>query len=162
LTKTDDLQLEFRRTFASYLDGFFPFEYEDKTYRLVNSYIASPWRRCDVCGNSPIKYVSVIRGSDGRELHVGKICIDSLTNRKASDWFRSFWMKLDNVIRNRKYIDGLDSLLTAFRNRELEFQITREDAQKLQKTLARMSRGINPTRKQQQLADLYIKKLLKQ
>jgi len=161
LTKTDDLQLEFRRTFASYLEGFLPFEYENKTYRLINSYIASPWRRCDVCGNYPIKYVSVIRSSDGRELHVGNKCLDQMTNREASKWLRRFWTKLDNVTRNRKYIDGLNSLLTAFRNREFEFQITREDAEKLQKTLARMSRGLNPTRKQQQLADLYMKKMLK-
>ena len=162
MTKTDDLVLESRRTFAAYLDSFFSFDWENETYRLVNSYVALPWRRCDVCGNYPIKYVSVIRSSNGRELHVGKNCIDRLTNRKTSGWFIKFWIKLDNLARNRKYIDNLDSLLTDFRTRKLEFQITREDAEKLQKMLARMSRGINPMRKQQQLADLYIKKFLKQ
>jgi hypothetical protein len=158
LTKTDDLQLEFRRTFASYLASFLPFEYENKTYRLINSYIALPWRRCDVCGNYPIKYVSVIRSSDGRELHVGRNCIDSLTSRKASDWFKKFWIKLDNLARNRKYIDGLDSILTAYRNSELPFEILEKDLAQLQTTFRRICNGLNPNRNQEKLAERYIRK----
>ena len=126
MTKTDDISIEFSRTFAANLKSFFPFEYENKTYRLVNNYVASPWTRCDVCGNHPIKNVSVIRSNDGRELRVGNRCIDRLTNRKASEWFRKFRTKRENVIRNRKYIDGLDSILTAYRNGEFSIPNTRE------------------------------------
>jgi hypothetical protein len=156
LTKADDVLLELRRAFDAYLKSFFPFEYENKTYRLVNNYVASPWTRCDVCGNHPIKDVSVIRSSDGRELRVGKKCIDRLTNRKVSEWFRKFRTKRENVIRNRRYIDGLASILTAYRNSELPFQISENDIAKLQKAFKRICNGFNPNRKQEQLAECYI------
>jgi hypothetical protein len=81
LAKTDDVLLELRRAFAAYLKSFFPFQYENKTYRLVNIFVASPWMSCDVCGNHPIIEVSVIRSSDGQNLHVGNDCIDRITNR---------------------------------------------------------------------------------
>ena len=158
MTKTDDISIELSQTFAANLESFFPFEYENKTYRIVNNYVASPWTRCDVCGNHPIKNVSVIRSSDGRELHVGNKCIDRLTNRKASEWFRKFRTKRENVIRNRRYIDGLDSILTAYRNSELPFQIPEQDLSRLQITFRRICNGLNPTRNQEQLAERYIRK----
>jgi hypothetical protein len=156
LTKTDDVLLELRRASAAYLKSFFPFEYENKTYRLVNNYVASPWTRCDVCGNHPIKNVLVIRSNDGQKLRVGNNCIDRLTNRKVSEWFRKFRTKRENVIRNRRYIDGLSSILTAYRNSELPFQIPENDIARLQKAFRRMRNGFNPTRKQEKLAECYI------
>jgi len=159
MTRADALLLESRRTFASYIDGFFPFEWEKKTYRLVNNYVASPWTKCDVCGTSPIKYVSVIRSEDGRRLLVGQQCIDRLTNRQASAWFKKFWMKLGNFTRNRKYIDALDSILAAHSKGELEFQIAEREIGKLQRALERMSRGLNPTREQEQLAKRYAERI---
>ena len=125
MTKTDDVSIELSRTFAANLKSFFPFEFENKTYRLVNNYVASPWTRCDACGNHPIKNISVIRNNDGRELRVGNRCIDRLTNRKASEWFRKFRTKHENVIRNRKYIDALDSILTTYRSSELPLKYPR-------------------------------------
>jgi hypothetical protein len=156
LTKTDDVLLELMRAFVAFLKSFFPFEYENKTYRLENNYVALPWRRCDVCGNYPIKYISVIRSSDGKELHVGNKCIDQITNRKASEWFQKYRTKRENITRNRKYIDGLDSILTAYRNSELSFQIPENDAERLRKTLDRMCRGFTLTRGQEQLAECYM------
>jgi hypothetical protein len=156
LTKTDDLLLELRRAFAAYLKSFFPFEYENKTYRLVNNYVASPWTRCDICGNHPIKNVSVIRSSDGQKLRVGNNCIDRLTSRKVSEWFKKLGAKRENVSRNRKYIDALDSILTACSKSELAFQIPENDIERLQKAFRRMCNGLNPTRKQEQLAKCYI------
>ena len=156
MTKTDDISIELSRTFATNLKSFFPFEYENKTYYLVNNYVASPWTRCDVCINYPIKEVSVIRSSDGRELHVGNTCIDRLTNRKASEWFRKFRTKRENVIRNRRYIDGLDSILAACRNSKLSFQIPEKDIARLQTAFRRMCNGLNPTRNQEQLAERYM------
>ena len=156
MTKTDDVSNELSRTFGAYLKSFFPFEYENKTYRLVNNYVASPWTRCDVCGNHPIKNVSVIRSNDGRELRVGNRCIDRLTNRKASEWFRKFRTKRENVIRNRKYIDDLDSILTAYRSSELPLQISENDIVRLQKSFRRMCNGLNPTRNQEPLAERYL------
>lgn len=158
MTKTDDISIELSRTFASNLKSFFPFEYENKIYRIINYYVASPWTRCDVCMNRPIKEVSVIRSSEGRELRVGNKCIDRLTNRKASEWFRKFRTKRENVIRNRKYIDGLDSILMAYRNGELPFEIPETDIARLQTTFRRICSGLNPTRNQEQLAERYISK----
>ena len=70
LTKTDDILLELGRTLDANLKSFFPFEYENETYSIINYYVASPWTRCDVCGNHPIKYVSAIKHSDGSNLRV--------------------------------------------------------------------------------------------
>jgi hypothetical protein len=156
LAKTDDVLLELRRTFAAYVKSFFPFEYAGKSYLFVNNYVAAPWSRCDVCGNHPIKYVSVIRSSDGQELRVGNKCIDRLTNRKVSNWFRKFTLKRENVGSNRRYIDGLDSILTACRKSELAFQIPENDMAMLQKAFRRMCNGLNLTGKQEQLANCYM------
>ena len=156
MTKTDDISIELSRTFAANLKSFFPFEYENKTYRLVNNYVASPWTRCDVCMNYPIKEVSVIRSNDGQRLRVGNECIDRLTNRKVSEWFRKFRTKRQNVIRNRRYIDGLDSILSAHKSSELQVQVSENDIERLQKAFRRMCNGFNPTRKQEQLAECYI------
>jgi hypothetical protein len=161
LTKTDDVLLELRRAFGAYLKSFFPFEYESKTYRLVNSYVASPWTRCDICGNHPIKYVSVIRSSDGQKLRVGNKCIDRLTNRKVSEWFRKSRKKRENVIGNRRYIDGLASILSAYKSSELPFQIPENDIARLQKAFRRMCNGFNLTRKQKQLTECYISRKAK-
>jgi hypothetical protein len=108
-----------------------------------------------VCGNHPIKEVSVIRSSDGRELRVGNKCIDRLTNRKVSEWFRKFSAKRENVIRNRRYIDGLASILTAYKSSELPFPISENDLARLQKAFERLCKGLNPTREQEQLVKCY-------
>jgi hypothetical protein len=156
MTKTDDLVLELRRAFAAYLNSFLPFEYENNTYRLVNNYVAAPWTRCDVCGNYPIKYVSVIRSSDGQRLRVGKNCIDQLTNRKVSESFSEFITKLENVTINRRYIDSLACILTACKSREHPCQISENDIERLNKAFELMCNGFNPTRQQEQLAEHYI------
>ena len=156
MTKTDYVLLELGRAFDAYLKSFSPFEYENKTYSVVNYYVASPWTRCDVYENHPIKYVSVIRSRDGPRLRVGNVCIDRLTNQKVSEWFRKFITKRENVTRNRRYIDSLDSILTAYRNSELAFQIPEKDLAKLQGAFRRMRNGLNPIRKEQ-LAQNYIK-----
>ncbi len=156
MTKTDDALLELGRIFDAYLKKFFPFEYENKTYSLINYYVASPWTRCDVCGNHPIKYVSVIRNSDGQRLQVGNMCIDRLTNRKVSGWFKKFRTKRENITKNRRYLDSLDLILTNYRNGELAFQIPENDLAKLQEAFIRILNGLNPTRKQEKLALNYI------
>jgi len=138
------------------LKSIFPFEYENKTYRLVNNYVASPWTKCAICTNYPIKEVSVIRSNDGRELRIGNKCLDLLTNRKVSVWFGKFRTKRENVNRNKKYVDGLDSILAAYRNSELVFQILKNDLAILEKALRLMCNGFNPTRKQEKLVKCYI------
>ena len=156
MTKTDDVLFELKMAFVAFLNSFFPFEYENKTYRLVNNYVASPWIRCDVCRNYPTKDVSVIRGCNGQELHVGNKCIDQITNRRVSEWFKKFKTKRDNVTKNRKFIDGVTSILTANKNNELPVEIPENDVEKLQKALDRMCNGFNLTRKQEGLAECYI------
>ena len=156
MTKTDEVSNELSRSYGEYLTSFLPFEYENKTYSLVDIYVASPWTRCDVCGNHPIKYVSAIKDSDGSKLRVGNKCIDRLTNRKVSEWFRKFRIKRENVIRNREYIDGLDSILTAYKSSELPFKVSENDLERLLKAFERMCNGFNPTRKYKELAQNYI------
>jgi len=157
LTKTDEVLLELRLASVAFMKSIFPFEYENKTYRLVDNYVASPWTRCDVCGNYPIRDVSVIRSSDGQKMRVGNECIDLITNRKVSEWFSKFRKKSESVTRNRRVIDGIDSILTAYKNSKLQFQISEKDVDRLQKALEQMCNGFNPTRKQEQLAECYIR-----
>jgi hypothetical protein len=158
LTKADDVLLELNRTFAAYMKSVFPFQYEGEVYQLINNYVASPHMRCDVCGNYPIIEVSIIRNEDGQQLHVGNNCIDRLTNRKVSSWFKNYRKKRENVIRNRKYIDGLSIILTASRRNELPFEITDSDIKKLSLVLEKMVNGLNPTRREEQIAECYIRR----
>jgi len=156
LTKTDDLLLELNRAFDAYLKSFFPFGYQNKTYRLFNIYVASPRARCDVCGKYPIKEVSVIRDSDGRQLKAGNDCIDRITNRQVSEWFNDFTRNRQNIMNNREYIDGLASILEACERNELTFQISNGDVIKLRQLFALLCYGLNLTREQEQLAACYI------
>jgi hypothetical protein len=102
--------------------------------------------------------VSVIRSEDGHRLRVGNDCIDSITNRRVSRWFKNCRRKRVNVIRNRKYIDELSLILKAYRRSELAFQITDCDVEKLSMVLERMINGLNPDRREEQMAECYIRK----
>jgi len=161
MTKTDDVLLALGKTFAAYMKSVFPFQYENKVYRLINNYVASPYTRCDVCGNHPIIEVSVISSEDGKHLRVGNDCIDHITNRRVSRWFKNYRRKRENVIRNRKYIDGLSLILNASRRNELAFQITDCDVEKLSIVLERMINGLNPNRREEQIAECYINRKAK-
>jgi hypothetical protein len=158
LTKTDDVLLEYNRKFAAYVKSIFPFQYEGKVYHLINNYVASPHMKCQVCGNYPIIEVSVIESEDYRQLRVGDDCIDRLTNRKVSRWFQNYRKKRENVISNRKYIDELSLILTASRRNELAFQIRDCDFETLSLMLEKMINGFNPNRKEEQIAECYIRR----
>jgi hypothetical protein len=156
LTKTDEVLVELTMAFVAFLKSFFPFEYDNKTYRLVNNYVASPWIRCDVCGNYPIQDVSVIRSSDGKELRIGNKCIDQITGRGVSEWFKQFKTNRENVMANRKYIDQLSLILDAHDRNRLSFQITDGDVETLRAMLDQMCNGLNLTTGQEQIAECYI------
>ena len=156
MTKTDDLLLELNRTFGAYLESIFPFQYENRTYSLVNSFVAAHYMRCDVCGNYPIIEISMIRSSDGQQLRVGNDCIDRITNRRVSEWVNDYRRKRQNVINNREYIDGLASILKVHERNELPFQISNGDVVNLREMFELLCNGLNPTRKQEQLADCYL------
>ena len=156
LIKADDVLQELNRRFAAYIKSIFPFQYEGKVYQLINNYVASPPMKCQVCGNYPIIEVSVIESEDYRQLRVGNDCIDRLTNRKVSRWFKNYRKKRENVIRNRKYIDELSLTLTASRRNELAFQIRDCDFETLRLMLEKMVNGLNPNRREEQIAECYI------
>jgi hypothetical protein len=158
LTKSDDVLLELNRKFAAYMKSVFPFQYEGKVYQLINNYVASPRMRCDVCGNYPITEVSIIRSEDCQPLRVGNDCIDRLTNRTVSRWFKNYRKKRENVIRNRKYIDELSLILTASQRNELAFQIRDCDFEWLRLMLEKMVNGFNPGRREEQIAECYIRR----
>lgn len=105
MTQTDDILLELNREVAKYVKGVHPFNYQNKTYHLIDNYVAMPYMRCDVCGDYPIYEVSVIESEDGKTHRVGNDCIDRLTGQKVSEWFKNFRRKRENAMANRKAID---------------------------------------------------------
>jgi hypothetical protein len=158
LTKTDDVLLELNRQYAAYMKSVFPFQYEGKVYQLINNYVASPHMKCGVCGNYPIFEVSVIRSEDSHQLNVGNNCIDHLTKREVSSWFKSYRKKRENIIRNRKYIDGLSLILDGSQRNKRAFEITGNDIKSLSLLLKKMINGFNPDRRESQIAECYIRR----
>jgi hypothetical protein len=155
LTKTDDLLLALSRTLPECIQSVEAFQYKGKTYRLIDNFASSQYMKCGVCGNYPIFDVSVIRSEDGNRLNACNECIDQMTNRTVSSWFKTYRKKRENIIENRKYIDGLSSILAAHERSELPFQILGEDVEKLRKTFVQMCNGLNPRTEQKQLAECY-------
>jgi len=156
LAKTDDVLLALSRTIPECIRSVGSFQYKGKTYRLVDNFASSQHMRCRVCGNYPIFDVSVIRSEDGDRLNVCNNCIDQITNRTVSSWFKTYRRKRENIMENRKYINGLSSVLAAYQQNELYFKISSEDVEKLRKTFVQMCNGLNPRTKQKQLAECYI------
>lgn len=113
LTKTDDILLALNRTVAKYVMEVSPFQYLNKTYRLIDNYVAVPYRKCDVCGNYPTYEVSVIESENGKTLRVGNDCIDRLTGQSVSEWFRSFRNKRESAMANRENVDQQSLILSA-------------------------------------------------
>lgn len=158
MKQADDVLLELNKRFAAYMKSISSFQYEGKVYQLINNYVASPYMRCKVCGNYPIFEVSVIESEDYQQLRVGNDCIDRLTNRKVSRWFKNYRKKRENVIRNRKYIDDLSLILSASRRNELAFKIRDCDFKTLLLMLEKMVNGVNPNRREEQIAECYIRR----
>jgi hypothetical protein len=156
LSKTDDVLLELSKSVAAFLQSVFPFQYENKVYRLIDNYVASPYARCDVCGNHPIIEVSVIRSEDGHHLRVGNDCIDNMTGRRVSRWFKNCRSKRENIMSNRRYIDGISEVLKAYEGNELSFKIVYGDVEKLSFALEKMINGLNLDRKEEQTAECYL------
>ena len=148
--------LALSRTIPEYVRGVGSFKYKGKTYLLVNNFVSSHYMKCDVCGNYPIIDVSVIRNEDGGRLNVCYNCIGRITNLNVSRWFKTFRKKRKNIMENRKYIDGLSSILAAYKRKDLPFKISSEDIEKLRKTYVQMCNSSNPGTKQKQLAECYI------
>ena len=144
------------RTIPEYIRGVGSFQYKGKTYLLDNNFVSSHNMKCDVCGNYPIIDVSVIRNEDGGRLNACYNCIDRITNQNVSRWFKTFREKRENIMENRKYIDGLSSILAAYERKELLFKISSEDVEKLRKMYVQMCNCLNPGTKQKQLAECYI------
>ncbi len=105
MTQTDDILLDLNRTVARYVKGVRPFQYKNRTYHLIDNYVAVPHMRCDVCGDYPTYEVSVIESDDGKRLHVGNDCIDDLTGQIVSEWFKNFRKKRESAMANRKCLD---------------------------------------------------------
>jgi len=148
--------LAFSRTIPEYVRGVGSFQYKGKTYLLDNNFVSSNYMKCDVCGNYPIIDVSVIRNEDGGRLNACYNCIDRITNQNVSIWFKNYRKKRENIMENRKYIDGLSSILAAYERNGLSFKISSEDVEKLRKMYVQMCKCLNPGTKQKQLAECYI------
>ena len=156
MAKTDDVLLALSRTIPEFIRSVGSFQYRGKTYRLVNNFASSQYMKCSVCGNYPIFDVSVIRSQDGDRLNACNNCIDQITNLVVSGWFKTYRKKRENIIENRKYINGLSLVLAAYEQNELSFKISSEDVEKLRKTFVQMCNGLNPRTEQKQLADVML------
>jgi hypothetical protein len=154
LAKTDDVLLALSRTIPECIRSVGSFQYRGKTYRLVNNFASSQYIKCSVCGNHPIFDVSVIRSEDGERLNACNNCIDQITNWAVSGWFKTYRKKREDIMGNRKYINGLSLVLAAYEQND--FKISSEDVEKLRKTFVQMCNGLNPRTEQKQLAECYI------
>lgn len=112
MTKTDDILMELNRAVATYLRGLQPFQYKNKTYRLIDNYVAVPYMKCDVCGDYPKFEISIIESSGGQRLQVGNDCINELTGQNVSEWFRIFRKKREIAMANREDLDQPALILT--------------------------------------------------
>lgn len=155
MTKTDDVLQELCKTFDAYIRGVFAFKYNNKFYRLIDNYIAQPYMRCDVCGNYPLFEVSIIESDGGKRLCLGSNCIDYMTGRPVSEWFKSYRKKRASVIENRKYIDQLTLMLETHYKNELSFQIADGDVEKISVILVQMCNGLALTTKEEQILECY-------
>ena len=160
MTKTDDIVLQLERTLDSYIKSFFPFEYDNETYHLMDIYFASPWRRCDLCGNHWVYEVSVIKSDSGKLMHIGTMCLDGITNRDTTRWVKNFRSKIENIRNNRKLIDALALLLSAYREDELSLRIEKEDLRTVEECYMHMCNGYNLSGNQEQLVLDYINRFL--
>jgi NRPS condensation-like uncharacterized protein len=156
LAKTDDVLLALSRTIPGFIRSVGSFQYKGKTYRLVDNFAASQHMKCSVCGNYPIFDVSVIRSEDGDRLNACNSCVDQITNRIVSGWFKTYRKKRESIMGNRNYIDGLSSMLAAYEQNDLSCKIPSEDIEKLRKAFVQMCNGLNPRTKQNQLAECYV------
>ena len=155
MAKTDDVLLALSRTIPEFIRSVGSFQYRGKTYRLVNNFASSQYMKCSLCGNYPIFDVSVIKSQDGHRLNACNSCMDQITNRVVSGWFKTYRKKRENILENRKYIDWLSSILAEYKWSELPFQMPSEAVEELRKTFFQMCNGLNPRTDQKQLADYY-------
>ena len=156
MAKTDDVLLALSRTIPGFIRSVESFQYKDKKYRLVNNFAASQYMKCSVCGDYPIFDVSIIRNEEGDRLNACNNCIDQITNRTVSGWFKTYRKKRESIMENRNYIDGLSSILAAYEQNDLSSKIPSEDIEKLRKTFVQMCNGLNPRTEQKQLADVML------
>ena len=156
MAKTDDVLLALSRTIPGFIRSVGSFQYKDKKYRLVNNFAASQYMKCSVCGDYPIFDVSIIRNEEGDRLNACNNCIDQITNRTVSGWFKTYRKKRESIMENRNYIDGLSSMLAAYEQNDLSSKIPSEDIEKLRKTFVQMCNGLNPRTEQKQLADVML------
>jgi hypothetical protein len=154
--KTDDILLELNKTVADYMRHIHPFKYKNKVYRLIDNYVATPTIRCDVCGGYPEGEISIIESDDCITLHVGNACIDGLTGENVSDWMKIFRKKRENIIANRRCIGQLTMILEACERRGSSLKIPEGNARELRVILDQLSKGLNLTSTQEQLADSYL------
>jgi len=156
MSKTDDFLLVLSRTIPKYLSELGSFQYNGKKYLLIDNFVSSHYTKCGLCGNYPIIDVSVIRNRDTGRLNACHTCIDRITNQKVSMWFETFRKKRENIMENRKYIDGLSSILVAYDRNELSIKMSNEVIEKLRKMYVQMCDGLNPGTDLKQIAEAYI------
>jgi hypothetical protein len=156
LTKTDDILLTLSRTIPKFIESIGSFQYRNKTYHFIDNFASAQHMKCNVCGNYPIIDISVIRNEKGQGLNACNNCIDRITSKTVSSWFKDFRKSRQNILENRIYIDGVSSILDAHEQDRLQFRISSEVVTMLRNMFAQMCSGLDPRTKDKQLAEFYI------
>jgi len=156
LHKTDTVLLNLSREYATYLGKVLPIQYKNKTYHLIMIFHTSQKMKCKICGNRSNPDVFIIENEDGKRLNLRSGCIDRLTNMDVSKWFRNYRKKRELIIKNRKIIDRLSSLLLACKKCELSCDIPFAEVEIFRAILDRMCKGINLNWQQETIVENYL------
>ena len=154
---------ELENSIPEYIKSVGAFQWENETFELVGHYLSPIYEKCQVCGHYPIREVFLIQNTKTKEkFKVGNRCIDKITNRKISKWFRDYYKRQKTIIKNKKWINAVSGILQGYERDELPISISEKGIERLQKMLARMCRGLNPTESQKRLVAYYVNKILEE
>jgi hypothetical protein len=156
LQRAYDATTKLRREYATYLEKVSPFIYQNKTYHLINIFSPSVQIKCSICGNRFNPIVFVIENENGTRLKLGSRCIDHFAKMQVSKWYKNYKQKLENIIKNRKRIDGLSSLLNTCKKCELTCNIPFGEVEKLIAVLERICKGLDLNWKQETITNIYL------
>jgi len=136
------------------------FQIENEGFKLTNHYFVQHFDRC-FCGHR-IKEVFEVTSAT-KTLKVGNCCINKITNQKIARWFKDYERKKRNLEANKDLITSVHYMLQKRQDgtlAEYDIYISPRGVERLDKTLNRMCRGLNPIQEQVDLYNNYRDKII--